>query len=195
MTAYYIVDFGSVSTAHDFVNAIADLGHRAAGVGSRVRIAGATIASLRQQPPGTDTAVRDEPWTIPGRSDEGSMPYVRMGGYTYPVWAEAAGPGLRYWCSRQDSTPGRERSHSQGYGQPRLKYGCAYCRAPLLTETGQWVVFTRDPETLAYTQAVSGCRFPGQRAAERRVAAKLAAEGHSPGFVARWVAQPPRKAA
>lgn len=96
--------------------------------------------------------------------------------------------GLRYWCSRQDSTPGREQYHSQGYGTPRLKHGCAYCRAPLATEAGQWVVFTRDPVTFAYTQEVPGCRFPGQKAAERRVAEKLAAEGYNPGFVARWVA-------
>lgn len=98
--------------------------------------------------------------------------------------------GLRYWCSRQDATPGREQSHSQGHGTPRLKYGCAYCRAPLVTEAGQWVVFTRDPATLAFTREVPGCRFPGQKAAERRVQEKLDAEGYSPGFVARWVAQP-----
>lgn len=100
----------------------------------------------------------------------------------------AAKMGLRYWCSRRDATPGQENSHSHGYGKPRLKYGCGYCRAPLETEEGQWVVFTRDSATLAYTQEVPGCRFPCQAAAERRVQDKLAAEGHSPGFVTRWVA-------
>ena len=93
-----------------------------------------------------------------------------------------AKPGIRYWCSRNDS-----RFHSEGYGTPRLKHGCAYCGAPLVTETGHWVVFTRDPVTWAYTQEVPGCRFPGQKAAERRVQEKLDTEGYGPGFVTRWV--------
>lgn len=48
-------------------------------------------------------------------------------------------------------------------------------------------MFTRDAVTFAYTREVPGCRFPGQRAAERRVAEKLAEEGYDSGFVARWV--------
>jgi hypothetical protein len=98
--------------------------------------------------------------------------------------------GLRCWCSRQDAALGRENSHSHGYGTPRLKHGCAYCRAPLATETGHWIVFTRDPSTFVYTQEVPGCRFAGQKAAALRVQEKLAAEGYDPGFVARWVPQP-----
>lgn len=98
--------------------------------------------------------------------------------------------GLRYWCSRAESTPGRGQFHSQGYGKPNLKYGCTYCRGEIVTEAGHWVVFTRDPATLAYTQEVPRGRFPGRAAAERRVQQMLDADGYGAGFVARWVPQP-----
>ena len=95
MTSYYIVNFGSsLGVAHDFVNAIADLGYRSAGAGGRVRIDEATVADLRQLAPGTDGAIRDQPRTALAGGDEGSMPYVWMGGYAYPVWPESAGPKI-----------------------------------------------------------------------------------------------------
>lgn len=95
--------------------------------------------------------------------------------------------GIRYWCSRDDSRGATGHFHSHGFGKPRLKYGCTYCRGPLVTETGYWVVFTRDPVTWAYTREVPGCRFPGQKAAERCVQEKHDTEGYDPGFVTRWV--------
>jgi hypothetical protein len=89
----YVVYFGSVATAHDFVNAIADLGNQAAAAGSKVTITEAIVASLRQRPTRTDGAIHDEPWIAPD-DDEGSMPHVRISSYAYPVWPESAGPKI-----------------------------------------------------------------------------------------------------
>lgn len=89
MTTYYVVDFGSslasFADTHDFVNTVADLGHRPSSVGGRARIPEGAITALRQLPPGADCAIRD---------DETGMPYVRMGGYEYPVWPESTGPKI-----------------------------------------------------------------------------------------------------
>ena len=94
MTTYYVVDFGDLAVAHDFVNAIADLGHRSTGVGSRVRITEGTVASLRQQSRGANVTIRDITTRDPINDGESSMPYVRMGDYAYPVWPESAGPKI-----------------------------------------------------------------------------------------------------
>jgi len=98
VTTYYVVDFGSslasFAVAHDLVNMVADLGHRPSAAGGRVRIPEAAVAALRQLPPGTDGAIHDEPWPDPVSGAEGTLPQVRMGGYTYPVWPESAGPKI-----------------------------------------------------------------------------------------------------
>jgi hypothetical protein len=139
MATRYVVDFGSVAVAHDFVNAIADLGHRSAAAGSRVTITEATVAGLRQRPADSDGAIQDEPWSAPAGGDEGSMPHVRMGSHTYPVWPESAGPKI---ATRRPAEP-----HS-GHAQNRRP------AAPgMTTEDALWEMENGETGTPEHDQA------------------------------------------
>jgi hypothetical protein len=120
VTTYYVVDFGSslasFGAAHDLVNAIADLGYRPSAAGGRVRVPEAAVAALRQLPAGTDGAIRDEPWAALTGDDEGIMPCVRMGGYTYPLWPESAGPKIATRRAVAQVTPRAEPGEQGLYG-------------------------------------------------------------------------------
>jgi hypothetical protein len=86
----YVVDFGpSLGVAHDFVNIVAGLGHRPSGAGGTVTITEDTAGSLRRQPPGTDGSICDL-----REGGKRPVPYVRMGGYWYPVRAESDRPAI-----------------------------------------------------------------------------------------------------
>jgi len=130
VTTYYVVDFGSslasFAVAHDFVNMVADLGHRPSSAGGRVRIPETAVAALRQLPPGTDGAIHDEPWPDPVSDDEGSMPCVRMGGYTYPARPESAGPKIATRRAVARITPRAEPGEQGLYGSGAHPAGGQY---------------------------------------------------------------------
>ena len=94
MTTYFVVEFGDLAAARDFVNAIADLGHRSTGMGSRVRITEDTVASLRRQSRAAGVTIRDITTRDLVNDSETNVPCVRMGDYAYPVRAESARPAI-----------------------------------------------------------------------------------------------------
>jgi hypothetical protein len=94
VTTYFVVDFGDLAAAHDFMNAIAGLGHRSSGVGSRVRITEDTVANLRQQSRDADISIRGITTRVLTSDHDSSMLCVRMGGHAYPVRPDSGAPRI-----------------------------------------------------------------------------------------------------
>jgi hypothetical protein len=122
VTTYYVVDFGSSLAAfavtHDFVNLVADLGHRPSSAGGRARIPEDAVAGLRQLPPGAEGAIRD---------DDSGMPHVRMRGREYPVRPEPARPKSAARRAAARITPRAESGGQQGlYGSGAHPAGNQY---------------------------------------------------------------------